>query len=36
MEVEKLGGPPESYEVTEEVFEAANNGVADAKEDSDN
>lgn len=35
VEVEKLGGLPESYEVAEEVFEAANKAVADAKEADD-
>ena len=32
VEVEKLGGLPESYEVAEEVFEAANRALDDAKE----
>jgi uncharacterized membrane protein len=35
VEVEKLGGRPESYEVAAEVVEAANKAVADAKEAAD-
>ncbi len=36
VELEKLGGTPESYEVAEEVLEAANKAVAEAKEASGN
>lgn len=32
VELEKLGGTPESYEVAQEVLEAANRAVAEAKE----
>jgi len=31
VELQKLGGSPESYEVAEEVFEAANKAVAEAR-----
>lgn len=32
VDLEKLGGTPESYEVAEEVLEAANKAVAEARE----